>query len=398
MKILIVTQYYYPERFLINEIAPELVKRGHKVTVITGKPNYPEGIVNKEYRFGKHRHEILDGVEVVRTFEIGRRKGKIALMLNYISFALSGSIKAMFMKEKYDIVLSYQLSPITSVYPAIVYQKKHKVPHLLYCLDIWPESAVASVGNRDNALYKIISKISKSIYQSCDRIGVTSKPFIKYLNDVNDVDLNKMTYIPQHSNGELLALDFDKAEENTKHFMYAGNLGHGQTVEVILQAAAIIKDRADFRVHLVGSGSMLDELKEIVRKENMQAIIVFHGQHPMNEMHKYYKLADALVITLRGNNFVGNTMPGKLQTYMTTGKPIFGAINGAAKEVIDEAECGACVSSGDYRGLANLMTDFLDNPNKYANCGQNARDYFKNNFTKEIFMNRLEDELKKAVN
>ena len=398
MKILIVSQYYYPERFLINEIAPELVKRGNEVTVLTGKPNYPEGIVNKNYRFGKKKHEIIDGVEVIRTFEIGRRKGKIPLMINYISFALSGSIKARLIKKKYDIVFSYQLSPVTSAYPAIVYKKKHKVPHLLYCLDIWPESAVASVGNQKSLFYKIVSKISKDVYEHCDRIAVTSEPFIEYLNSVNNVPLNKMIYIPQHSNGELLTLDLCKPSDDVKHFMYAGNLGHGQTVEVILQAAALIKDRKDFRIHLVGSGSMLRELQDFVVKENMQDKIVFHGQHSMDEMKNFYKLADALIITLRGNNFVGNTMPGKLQTYMTTGKPILGAINGAAKQVIDDAKCGACVASGDYIGLADLMSDFLDNSEKYADCGKNAREYFKKNFTKEIFMNRLEKDLDKAVN
>lgn len=398
MKILIVSQYYYPERFLINEIAPELVKRGNEVTVLTGKPNYPEGIVNKNYRFGKKKYEIIDGVEVIRTFETGRRKGKIPLIINYISFALSGSIKARFIKKKYDIVFSYQLSPVTSAYPAIVYKKKHKVPHLLYCLDIWPESAVASVGNQKSLFYKIVSKISKDVYEHCDQIAVTSEPFIEYLNRVNNVPLNKMLYIPQHSNGELLTLDLCKPSDDVKHFMYAGNLGHGQTVEVILQAAALIKDRKDFRIHLVGSGSMLRELQDFVVKENMQDKIVFHGQHSMDEMKNFYKLADALIITLRGNNFVGNTMPGKLQTYMTTGKPILGAINGAAKQVIDDAKCGACVASGDYIGLADLMSDFLDNSEKYADCGKNAREYFKKNFTKEIFMNRLEKDLEKAVN
>lgn len=397
MKILIVSQYYYPERFLINEIAPELVKRGHEVTVLTGKPNYPEGIVNKNYRFGKKKYEIINGVEVIRVFETGRHKGKIPLMINYISFALSGSIRAKFIKKKYDIVFSYQLSPVTSAYAAIVYKKKYKVPHLLYCLDIWPESAAASVGNKESLFYKMLSKISKGVYKSCDTIAVTSAPFIEYLNNANNVSLNKMVYIPQHSNGELLNLDLDKPSGDVKNFMYAGNLGHGQTVEVILQAAALIKKRKDFKVHLVGGGSMLQELRDFVIKENMQEKIVFHGQHPMDEMKDFYKLADALIITLRGNNFVGNTMPGKLQTYMTVGKPIFGAINGAAKEVIDDAKCGACVASGDYKGLADLMVDFLDNSEKYADCGKNARKYFKNNFTKEIFMNRLEKELEKAV-
>lgn len=397
MKILVFCQYYYPEPFRISEICAELVQNGNEVTVITGLPNYPEGKILKEYKFFRKRKEIKDGVTIKRSWEIGRRRGKIFLILNYISYAISASFRALFMREKYDVVFSYQLSPITMVYPAIVYATNKKVPLFLYCLDIWPESAKAHVNNDQGKLYGYVKKISRKIYNQCDKIAVTSEPFIEYLEKTNNVEHSKICYIPQHAESKLLNCDLAAEKDDVIKFMYAGNLGKGQNIETIIKAVGVLNRRNDFLVHIVGDGSNLEVLRDLAQREKVSDKILFHGRHPEEEMYKYFKIADALLITLRGNNFVSHTMPGKLQSYMTTGKPIFGAINGAAQEVVKAAQCGACVSSGDYFGLAKLMEDYINNPGKYEKCGQNAKEYFLNNFTKDIFMGRLQSEFNKIL-
>ena len=134
MKILIVSQHYYPEQFQINEIAPALVKNGHEVTVLCGLPNYPQGRVYDGYDDKANTEEDIDGVKVIRCKEIPRGKNPLMLMLNYLSFAFWGIRKAKSITEKYDVVMSYQLSPITMALPAITYKQMHKVPLLLYCL------------------------------------------------------------------------------------------------------------------------------------------------------------------------------------------------------------------------------------------------------------------------
>lgn len=392
MKILIVCQYYWPEQFLINEIAPQLVKHGHEVTVLTGLPNYPTGIVPDEYKNGK-RDEIIDGVRVIRTYEKGRGKGKVDMILNYLSYMVSASCKAKKL-NKFDLVLCYQLSPITMLAPAIAYKKKHHVPILTYCLDIWPESAQAHIGR--GKLYGMIAKYSRRLYQKCDRIAVTSEPFISYLNKVNGIPMEKLVYIPQHANGEMFECDLSAEDNGIADFMFAGNLGKGQKIETIVYAASKIKDK-QFLVHIVGDGSMKVELEQLADTLGVKDKVIFYGQQSRDKMPEWYRKADALLITLRGNNFVGNTMPGKLQTYMTTGKPIFGAINGAAMQVINEAQCGACVPAEDAAGLAKIMLDYIDNPEKYAGCGENARRYFQQQFTMDVFMDRLEKEIKSLV-
>ena len=383
---------------MINQIAPELVIRGHAVSVLTGLPNYPEGVILKEYRHGRRRNETIEGVNVIRCFETGRGKSKVKLLFGYLSYAFSASIRAKRLNDMFDVILVYQTSPVLMAYPATVLKKKRKIPILLYCLDIWPESAQAHVRNDRGILYKFIAKISGSIYRQCDRIAVTSKPFISYMKRVNGIAEGKMSYLPQHGDGCFLNMNLDSIDNSVADFMFAGNLGHGQTLEVIIQAAAILKERQDFLIHLVGEGSRQKALESLARELGVADKVVFHGRFPTSDMAKMYRMADALLITLRGNNEVGNTMPGKLQAYMTVGKPIFGAINGAANEVITESGCGACVASGDSKGLATLMLEYIEHPERFIDCGKKAKDYFTKHFTLSIFLNGLENELLNTIN
>ncbi len=392
MKILIVSQHYYPEQFQINEIAPALVQRGHDVTVLTGVPNYPGGETYSGYERGQKRREILDGVNVVRASEHPRKHDPINLYWNYLSYAFHASRMAKRLPPDFDVVLSYQLSPITMLKPAVVYAKKNRKPLVCYCLDIWPESA------KDHMpipfVYRWIGAYSAKLYSACDHIAVTSKPFIDYLSRVDGFDPARMSYIPQHADRSMIEADLTAQDNGVVDFMYAGNFGKGQTLQVIVRAVAELKDRDGFLVHMVGDGSRRAELEALTRELGVQDKIVFHGNQSRSDMPAFYKSADALLITLRGNNEVGNTMPGKLQMYMTAGKPIFGAINGAANDVIRESGCGACVCAGDYQGLAAIMADYMDHPERYRDCGTRARSYFMENFTFEKYVDSLESLLK----
>lgn len=391
MKILIVTQLYYPEQFQINEIAPELVRSGHDVTVLTGRPNYPQGEIYEGYK--NIRYQEIDGVKIIRVPIHPRKHGPAHLAWNYLSYVVLGNRAAKKLPEGFDIILSYQLSPVTSLYPAVTYKNKYGTPILNYCLDIWPESAQAHVRSDKGLLYKFICRISRKLYQQCDHIAVTSRPFIDYLSEKNGVDIDKMSYIPQHADDSYLSLDLLAAENGIADFMYAGNLGQGQWVDVIIKAAKEIKND-HFKIHIVGEGSVREKLEKLAKDLQVDDKVVFYGNQKRDDMPDFYRKADALLITLRGNNFVGCTMPGKLQAYMACGKPIFGAINGAANETISQAKCGKCVTAGDYKGLAEIMQDYIEHPEQYTQCGDNARAFFKTHFTLDIFMESLEKQMK----
>lgn len=407
MKILIVSQYYYPEQFQINEIAPELVKRGHDVTVLCGVPNYPKGVVYNGYATKNERLQAeaeyfrQTGVKVMHCNQIPRGHNPLQLILNYISFVHNSRAVVQKMvaheRAKYDIVLGYQLSPITSMYAALEYKKLTGVPVVYYTLDLWPVSAQSQIHNTKNPLYRLVARMSRQLYAGADKILVTSRPFIDYLHDVNNIPFDRMAYLPQHAGEEMLDMDLRAEENGIADFMFAGNIGAGQRIDVIVAAARILGPRPDYRIHIVGDGSKRKELEAEVVAEGLQDNVVFYGNQKRADMPSFYKKADALLITLRGNNEVGNTMPGKMQMYMTTGKPVFGAINGAANEVINESRCGSCVRAGDAEGLAVIMKDFIEHPDSYKDCGKNARAYFKNHFTLDHFMNGLERELNSLV-
>ena len=394
MKILIVTQLYYPEQFQINEIAPELVRRGHDVTVLTGRPNYPQGEIYEGYK--NVRYEEIEGVKIIRVPIHPRKHGPVHLAWNYLSYVVLGNRAARKLPKGFDIILSYQLSPVTSLYPAVTYKKKYGTPILNYCLDIWPESAQAHVRSDKGLLYRFICRISRYLYKQCDHIAVTSRPFIDYLSEKNGVDINKMSYIPQHADDSYLTLDLSAKDNGTADFMYAGNLGQAQRVDVIIRAAKEIGIKS-YLIHIIGDGSARTDLEKLTKELHIEDKVIFYGNQKRENMPDYYRKADALLITLRGNNFVGNTMPGKLQVYMACGKPIFGAINGAANETILQAQCGKCVAAGDYIGLAKIMQEYIEHPEQYTYYGENARRFFKEHFTLEMFMNKMEQQMREII-
>lgn len=403
MKILIVSQYYYPEQFQINDISLELVKRNHEVTVLCGVPNYPKGVVFPGYetnveRLAKEKDYFeKTGVRVIHINQVPRGHNPISLLRNYISFMRNGNKTVELLAENFDVVLGYQLSPITSMEPALKYKGLHGTPVLFYTLDIWPVSAESMLKSKKNPLFPIVANLSRKIYRGADRVLVTSRPFIEYLIKENGVHENRIGYLPQHAGTQMLSMDLTSDDNGVADFMFAGNLGNGQRLDVIIDAAIELGHRNDYKIHFVGDGSMRDKLEKMAFEKGLQDNVVFHGNQKREDMPSFYKMADALLITLRGNNEVGNTMPGKLQMYMTTGKPVLGAINGAANEVIHESGCGDCVKAGDSKGLAKLMLDYIDNPDKYSECGRKGRDYFKKHFTLDIYMDALEKELKSLV-
>lgn len=405
MKILILSQYFYPEQFQINEIASELVKRGNEVTVLCGMPNYPKGQFFDGYKtldeclVRAAEYEVATGVKVVHVEQKARGGNPLSLLKNYYSFVRASKKAIKELTSDFDVVLGYQLSPVTSMIAAAEYKKLHNVPLIYYVLDIWPVSAASMLKGTWNPVYPLVGRWSKKLYQDADRILVTSRPFIDYLHDENRVPVDKMGYLPQHAGDGMLAMDLAAEENGITDFMFAGNLGNGQRLDVIVNAAAELGARGDYKVHMVGDGSMRIKLEKMVREKGLQNNVIFYGNQKREDMPDFYKKADVLLITLRGNNEVGNTMPGKLQMYMTTGKPILGAINGAAQEVINEANCGKCVAACDYKGLAGLMKEYIEHPEYYTDgiLGINAREYFKKNFTLDIYMDGLCRELETLV-
>lgn len=389
-KILVICQYYYPEEFKVTDVCEELVKNGNDVTVLTGLPNYNLDDIPLKYKKKKNRFEIINKVKILRVFEIARKKGTFRLILNYLSFLFSSTLKILKMDKDFDLVFIYQLSPVTMALPGIFYKTLYKKPVFLYCLDIWPESVGNIIKNKEALIYKMIKKLSSWIYLKADKIGITSKPFKEYFMKEHYIPEEKIVYIPQNSSDSYLEKDFTKERNQIFDLFFMGNIGIAQDINTILKAVEEIKNVKNFKVHFVGTGSYLEKAKNFVKEKQLEDKIIFHGKYPIEKMEYFYKLADACLITLRDDGYLGETMPLKLQGYMAAGKMVIGAINGAAAEVINESKCGLCVKSGNWKGLAKLIKELIDNKESYKEYGENGRKYYIKNFTKKIHLETIQ--------
>lgn len=387
--VLVVCQYYYPENFQITPICEQLVKDGYGVTVLTGLPNYPTGVIPEEYKKG-HRNEYVNGVHVIRCHEIPRDKGVVKLGLNYISYPTSALSKLGSLKEKFDLVFVYQLSPVLMAIPGIRYAMKNNVPLVHYCCDLWPESMKMYIQNENNPGFKLVKSISTKIYNAADIVAGQSTSFLPYLKETHNLPDDKLVYMPAFADETYLTADFTPENETTD-FVFLGNLGIAQNLIAVLSSIKMIKDIPGFKVHFVGDGTCLDEMKEYVSKNGLEQVVQFYGRRPVEEMPQYYKLADACLVSLKADNATGLTLPSKVQGYMAAGKPIIGMIDGSAKDVIEDSNCGICVAAGDIKGLADAMKSFILEKQKYECCGENGREYFKENFSKAILMKKIEN-------
>ena len=398
-KVLVICQYYYPEPFRITDICEELVNRGYEVQVVTGYPNYPEGELYKGYGRGKKTDEIINGVKVHRCFTIPRRTGAIYRILNYYSYAFSSKRYVLSSKcvasdgTPFDFVFCNQLSPVMMANAAIAYKNKNKVPAIMYCLDLWPESLIAGGINRRSIVYKYFSGVSKRIYKSMDRILVTSRMFTDYLAETFNLDKSSINYLPQYAEQLFDCIEYHEEGERF-NLTFAGNIGLTQSVMTILKAAELLKDYP-VTFNIVGSGTNLEELKRFKTEKELDNII-FYGRKPLDEMPDFYKQADAMLVTLQADPVLSKTLPGKVQSYMAAGKPIIGAIDGETRNVINESKCGFCGKAEDYVELSENIKKFIGSCNR-KEMGVNARNYYEKHFKKDVFMDKLEKVVSSTV-
>lgn len=384
MRILVVCQYYYPEPFRHPDVCEELVKQGgHEVTVVTGLPNYPMGEIYDGYRKGEKRDEIVNGVTVHRCFTIGRKHNAIYRFLNYYSYAFSSVSYVKKLAGDYDVVLVHQLSPVMMACAAIQYKKKHGVPVVLYCLDLWPESLVAGGIARDSALYKIFHRISEKIYRQADQILVSSRSFVSYFE--REFRMTGIEYLPQYAETIFTPEQCRKVENGCIDLMFAGNLGTAQSVGTIIEAARLTAGIPNLRWHIVGDGAELERLRTMAAGMDQ---VIFHGRKPLEEMPNYYAMADAMLVTMQKDPVLSLTLPGKVQTYMAAGKPILGAIDGETAQAVEAAGCGVCSGAEDADALAENVRRFIGMDRRML--GENARAYYDKHFEKQMFLDRLE--------
>ncbi|HHX68354.1 MAG TPA: glycosyltransferase family 4 protein [Gallicola sp.] len=395
MKILISSQYFWPETFRINDLAEELQKRGHEVTVLTGKPNYPQGRFYKGYSFFTHNKDNYKGISVLRVPLFPRFNGKgLCLVLNYVSFVFFSCIYILFHRKKYDVSLTFATSPITQAYPALLHKRIYKSKAYLWVQDLWPESVVAAGKIKSNVLLKILNKIVKDIYKKSNKVLVQSKAFIPAILE-KGIKKENIIYLPNWAE-DLFTLNIvnnndDQIEiPNDFIVMFAGNIGESQDFESIINAAELTKKYINIKWVIVGDGRKKTWLENEIKKRQLDNSIILLGKHPVERMPYFFQKADVMLLSLKNEEIFSKTIPSKLQSYMAFGKPVIAMINGIGKKIIDDSECGFTTNAGNYVGLAENIIKAYNTPHEIlVKMGTKGKLYYHKEFEKKNIIDRL---------
>jgi len=394
MKILIVSQYFWPESFRINDLALELNNRGHNIVVLTGKPNYPDGKYYKGYSFCKNNRENYFGVDIRRVPIIPRNTGSgFWLIMNYLSFVLFSCLYIIFHREKFDITFTFAVSPITQVYPALLHKFLYKSKTFLWVQDLWPESVSAAGNIKNKIIHNLLNKLVVSIYRSSDQILVSSTGFINSINTKLGSDKKQITYFPNWAEDIFLDVINDditipRLPEGFK-IMFAGNIGEAQDFESIVQAI-LLTNTLPINWIFIGEGRKLSWFKNEIELNNIKNVY-FLGRLHIDLMPRLYNFADVMLVTLKRKSIYALTVPSKIQSYLASGKIIIGMLDGEGNKIINESKGGYCVNSGNYRGLASLIANLLKiGYNEKQLMQESSKKYYNEHFLKNILLNKLE--------
>jgi len=392
MKILIICQYYYPENFVISKIAAKLVSYGHQVDVLTGQPNYGYGEIIPAYK--NIREEVIDGVNVHRVKIMPRKKSRLSIINNYLSFWRNAKKWVKKSPNKYDIVYSMSLSPVTILAAGNLYKKKHHVSHIVHCVDLWPESVLVTHAVRKHSLiYHFLYWWSKKLYSHVDEVLIGSPSFENYFKNVLHFKDMNIKYVPQPSFVEdnlSPAFNFDK---NYLNVLYCGNLGRIQLINLIPEAMKKMKEKK-IRFHIIGMGPMSDMLIKKITEYHLEDSVIYYGPIPAVRASAYFQSADALYVSLEDSGFVGKTIPNKLVMSMAFAKPIIGMINGDGRKIIDEADGGLLCAEQSADALAATLESFKAlSSEERKRLGNNNLNYYKMHFSLESVSRQIEAEL-----
>lgn len=404
MNILIVSQYYEPENFRINDLSRALAERGHRVTVLTGKPNYPAGDFYPGYSmFGRSR-EVLAGIPVIRVPMLPRKRGSLRLVLNYFSFAASAAFKAKTMKETgFDVIYVFETSPITVALPAIAMKKRIHAPVIMNVQDLWPENVISITGLNNRLALAWLDRLVNYIYRHCDLILTASKSFVPRVRQrVAEADREKVVFWPQYAvvkrSDGMGALPMRGEDFN---IIFTGNLGQAQGLTMVMEAAARCKAEKGRRIvwHLVGNGRAEAELKEMAKKLSVEDVVRFHGSYPEAEIPGILNQADAALLILKPDPIFDMTLPAKLQTYLACGAAILACVRGESKELVEEAGAGITTAEVSGAALAAAAARMAALPDgELARYREAALCYSRANFDKESIIAALEGHMERLRN
>jgi glycosyltransferase involved in cell wall biosynthesis len=397
VNILIVSQYFWPENFRINDLTQELVQRGHSVTVLTGIPNYPAGTVFEEYLKTPKAIEYYSGARVFRVPMLARGNGAVRLFLNYLSFVIGACLYGPWRLrgQQADVIFVFEPSPVTVGLPAILLGRIKRAPVVFWALDLWPETLAAIGVVRSPKVLGWVGHLVRFIYERCTLVLGQSRGFLpkiaKYCSDAK-----KIRYFPSwaeeiFSEADLVPAPEVPVQQGVFNVLFAGNIGEAQDLPAVLDAVESLRHNTAIRWLIVGDGRRSDWLHEEVARRGLQSNVMLLGRFPVERMPSFYAHADALLVSLKKDPVFSLTIPGKVQSYLMAGVPILGMLDGEGAQVITDSNAGLVCAAGNSGGLASAVLEmFAMNVDQREQLGMNGRVFAQKEFGRGLLMDQLE--------
>lgn len=394
-RLLFICQYFYPEIFRGNDVAYDMARRGVEVTVICGTPNYPKGKFFSGYSWFKKTRETINGVRVIRVPIIPRGEGsRIKLMLNYFSYFVVASVFLPFhllFYRKYDACFVQQLSPVMMSVPGVLFKKLTGRKLYTWVLDLWPESLKAAGGINNKHILDFFGWFSNLEYRNSDVIFVSSKGFAKNITSKGDF-ADKILFMPNWAEDEIQSDDELQIPKLPVGFnvLFAGNVGEAQDFDSIVEAAKLLTKEDKIHFIIVGDGRKKEWVDNQIKEHNLTDKITMIGRYDIKYMSSFFRAADCLLLPLKDDEIMNLTVPAKLQAYMTSGKPIVGMINGDARELINEIDCGIAIPASSPKLLVEAIRKLKSLPQEERTAkGERGHEYCKENYSKDKILSEL---------
>ena len=395
MRVLVVSQYFWPENFRINAIVESLIERGIEVDILTGKPNYPEGVIPSSYRAWGCQQEQWKGAAVHRVPLFPRgQNSRLRLTLNYLSFIFFGLVSGSWLlrKRQYDVIFVYGLSPILLAIPGLFIGLLKRKKVIIWVQDLWPESLSATGYVHNNLIIGAVRQVVRWIYRRADLLLVQARafeapiralasdtPIIYYPNSVDDAFA-----IPAKSEPPVVA-----GLGEGFSVMFAGNIGAAQAVGVIVEAASLLKEYVDIHFVVLGDGSCRAEMLEAAQQRNLGNLHL-PGRFPVETMPGFMQKASALLVTLADRPIFAATVPNKVQAYLAAGRPIIACLNGEGARLVAEAGAGLSTPAENAQALADtILRLYRLSPSEREEMGDNGRRYYQEHFDHEYLVDEL---------
>jgi len=393
-KILIVTECFYPEEFKINDVALSWKGKGYDVDVLTLAPTYPLGKVFLGYRNGFFQKDEYQGINIFRVHAVtGYRDSAVRKVFKYINFMIFGSIAAIFLGRRYDYVFGFNVGSLTDMLPAVVIRKLYKKPTMFWVQDVWPDSVYAYEFKKTKILSTLLDAFVKFMHHNITAVAISSKGFESKLEPYVKKGL-KFNYAPNWADDLDMDMDPIALSKTQKiHFTFAGNVGKVQNLENIINAFCLLPDghQKKSQLNIIGDGSNLINLKKL---SNNNPNIIFHGKQMREDMAKFYKASDFLIVSLINEPIFSVTVPAKTQTYIAAKKPILAIINGDVADIVNDNNLGVCADPSNVGLIKEAFKKCIDMPeNEKSKFIINNTKLLETTFNKDSIINMLTNQL-----